>query len=339
MNAWSDMLSTGSGALTDENGQYTISALTSKSNGMVITYVVEVLSESHPYQAYSMATDRANSTPVTCDSFQINFDLPTGYDISGRVTSINEEKLPGVNISAWSKNGTTNGSATTDESGFYTITDLPIKSDYIVGAFPNDYPVQFFRFKNTEQQADLIDLSNGNYQNVNFILDKGFVIKGLIKLENQQNPAGSGINVNIWSESTSTGGDVITDANGLFEISGLDGNASDYIISVFHEGYMPAYFNENATVYQRENAQYISPSENYRNLVLITGYTIKGSVITENNIAAGGIKVEAVSIVSGGWGIAISEKQFLNNANYVITGLPPGEYQVSIYPDNYVDQS
>ncbi|KPA09378.1 PKD domain protein, partial [Candidatus Magnetomorum sp. HK-1] len=339
VNAWSDMLSTGSGTLTDENGQYMISALTSNSNAMAITYVVEVLSGSHPYQAYSMATDRANSTPVTCDSFQINFDLPKGYDIAGRVTSINEEKLAGVNVSAWSKNGNGKGSAITDESGFYTITDLSIESDYIVGAFANDYPVQFFHLKDSEQQADLINLKNGHFQNANFILDKGFVIKGLIKLENQQSPAGSGINVNIWSESTSTGGDVITDGNGMFEISGLDGNASDYLISVFYEGYMPAYYDEDGTVYQRENAQYISPSENYRNLVLITGYTIKGRVSTESNIAASGIKVEAVSIVSGGWGIAITEKQFLNNANYEISGLPPGDYQVSIYPDNYVDQS
>jgi len=342
VNAWSDLNNIGNGALTDENGNYTITGLAALSNGKPITYIVEIPSVNYPYQVYNLQSDKQYATPVLVESDNINFILKTELSISGRLLDENNLPLSGINIRAWSKTKNINQESTTDENGVYTIYGLLPESDYIVAAFPLFYPVQYYNEKTSIDQADMIDLRNGDVSGINFKLSQGAIIQGIIYKENNQTTVSSGVWVNIWSESTDTGGDVPTDSQGRYKITGLLSDVNDYKISVRYTGYLPAFYNselENTTSYRWDLAEGIAPSKQDRNLLLIKGYDIKGK-ITFNNQPIANIKVEAWSEETGSFASTTSQAVFDKNGyNYVLSGLADGNYNINIKSSNYEDES
>ncbi|KPA09814.1 hypothetical protein MHK_009983, partial [Candidatus Magnetomorum sp. HK-1] len=182
---------------------------------------------SYPYQAYSLSTTRALSSPVTINSVNIDFNLITGSHIRGRVTNNNNAMLYGVMIYAKSDITGIQSSTITNEVGQYTLSNLAYATDYIVYADSTDYPIQYYSLSDTRADAKAVNLNYGTVNNINFILDKGAVIHGNVRINDSTTSAGQGIMVNISSNSLDTGHTVPTDANGVFEIAGLDAAASD----------------------------------------------------------------------------------------------------------------
>jgi PKD repeat protein len=340
ISAWSDMLGIGNKALTNEMGDYTISGLISQSNAANITYIVECRSPDYPYQAYNTVSERHLASPVTTGRTDIDFTIKTGNDIKGTVTDAHNNVLSGVSISAWSESKKVKGEAISQSSGEYTLSNMPPASDYKIIATTVDYPVQYYNQQKLSEHAEYVDNTNGDVDHIDFILDKGGIIKGYVKLENDFTAAGAGIWVNIWSKSTSTGGDVVTDINGMYEISGLEKAVSDYKISIYHDSCMPSFYNASETVYEFQDAESVAPSPTeYRNIVLKSGFTVTGKIINAEGTAASGIKIEAFSEETNGWGEAASTDILVNDANYIIKGLIPGTYNITISPDNYISET
>ena len=333
VNAWSEELDTATGSLTDENGYYTISGLEDSM------YIVEIQPVDYPYQAYSLVTNQSLATPVTINSINIDFVLKKGVSISGKVKDTSGKLLSNILVSAWSKSTGNKAEAATNESGVYTILNLPFAADYKIAALPDDYPIMYYNNKSNEQNAAILDLRYGNIQNINFILDKGPVIKGFVYIENDETPAGSGIWVNISSDSSHTGTDIPTDSNGMFEVYGLDQNISDYVISIWNPEYMSAFYNENGTVYNYENAQRVSPSSNSRNIILRTGFNISGTVKASDNGNITKFRIEAWSEEANYWAYTETSGRNSKEINFEIKGLKQGTYELTIYPENYADMS
>ncbi len=340
VNAWSDELDSGNGGVTDETGHYKIWGLQKVNAGEAETkgYLVEIRSAKYPYQAYNRTDQKENATRVGTGAADIDFYLKTGYGISGRVTDPAGNPVSGAEIVAWSVSASAEkqGTATSDDTGAYLISDLPIGDDYIAAVYPSDYPIQYYRLTLDENAATLIDMTGGDAVDIDFVLDKGPVVRGIVYVEDtSQVPAPAGVWVNIWSDSTRTGGDVQTDGQGRYEIAGLDEDAADYIISVRHAGYMPAFYSHEATVYQWKDAAGLATSDADRNLVLKAGFSIRGKVTYIDEPVAD-IRVEAKSEEGGA---ATKTSEVLGEFNYAVTGLPPGEYSVSITPANFLDET
>jgi len=360
--AFSEELNFGNGAFTDENGYYTITALSeiSESDPITMGYVVAVHSiqynnlDENPahvwytYQAYPGVSDKLQAQPVKTDVTGIDFMLITQCQITGTVMDIYHTPVPNADVTVNSeKAGMAFSSAVTDETGKYAFTGLPPVNDYIVTVTAPDYPITYYKDQSNSAHAEKIDLSKGNVGNIDFKLDTGMVIRGIVFQDNAQTIASEGLWVNIWSKSTQTGGDVRTDINGQYQIVGLNPNANDYIISIRIDNYMPAFYRDNHdddlmndTVYLPDEAQGIAPStlqwaEN-KNLILRAGLSISGQVL-HNGLPVSGIEIEAIS--SGGWDNDISKGFLSDNHNYKLSGLPPGEYTVKIKPLNFLDDS
>ncbi len=348
VNAWSDYLKAGNDAVTDNTGHYIIQGLDEIMPGEAETkgYIIEIRSPGYMYQAYNRADKKEDAVKVTTQSTGIDFYVKTLGSISGTVMNTGGIPVPGTAVTAKSVSDSDQepGIATSDETGHYTITGLPVADDYIVGAFPSsDYPVQYYNLQPDEKTAQRIDLTYGDASDINFTLDKGGVMKGTVFTgEDGTETAPAGITVNIWSDSTGTGGDVQTDENGRYEIAGLERNTIDYVVSARHTGYVQAFYSHDHTVYKWEDAARIAPSESLdRNIILVTGFSIKGKVAYNDGPVAG-IHMEAEATGGTGWGSAVTTGEYelddeLGEFNYVITGLLPGTYNIIIQAEGFRD--
>ena len=341
VNAWSSALQAGFGAFTNGLGEYEIVGLLPEHEGAPVSYIVEVQDSPYPYQVYDNQTQRENATLVYVNTDQVDFNLQGGASISGTVTDFNGLPLSQVTVSAQSQSTEGRGAAVTDINGDYLIEGLPPASDYIVAVYPVYYPLTYYSNKSTKEEANLVDVSSAGAENIDFILQKGAIIRGYLFLETMDEPAPSGIWVNVWSESTQTGGDVPTDATGRFEITGLEADAADYVISVITPDYVPSFYAEDApnqTVHKWELAQGVQPSRTIqRNLILIKGGQLSGRV-TFNNVAIDGVYIEAWSTDIQAWRSVLSTDS-ATGPNYLIEGLLPGSYQIRFSHSQYIDVS
>jgi alpha-tubulin suppressor-like RCC1 family protein/PKD repeat protein len=341
VNAWSSALQAGFGAFTNFLGEYEIVGLLPEHEGAPVSYIVEVQDSPYPYQVYDNQNQRENATLVYVNTDHVDFNLQGGASISGTVTDFNGLPLNQVTVSAQSQSTNGRGTTVTDVNGAYLIDGLPPASDYIVAVYPVYYPLTYYSNKTTKEEANPVNVSGAGAKNIDFILQKGAIIRGHLYLETMDQPAPSGIWVNVWSESTQTGGDVPTDATGRFEITGLESNATDYIISVITPAYVPSFYAEDApnqTVHKWELAQGVPPSRSIqRNLILIKGGQLSGRV-TFNNEAIDGVYIEAWSTDTQAWRSVLSTGN-ASGPNFVIEGLLPGSYQVRFSHSQYMDDT
>jgi hypothetical protein len=323
---------------TDENGLYTLTGLDRD-----VQHYVEILATAYPYQAYNLSTTRALATKISIaeKNTDIDFILQTGSDIRGRVTNSKNVMLNGVMIYAKSTSKGIQASTMTNEAGQYTLSNMPYATDYIVYADAGNYPLQYYYLASTRNNARYVSLSKGDLNNVNFVLDKGAVIHGNVRKGDTTNSAGQGVMVNIYSDSTQTGGTVATNANGVFEIVGLNQNANDYIISIWEEGYLPAFYDgtNSTTVYNIADAKGMAPSSNYINIVLKQGHSVCGTVSAVNNSVVSSFTVELWSETTNGYAITQVSGNNLAVANYCVHNVSSGEYEAMIQASGFADQS
>jgi len=348
VNAWSEGLNKGNISSTDNSGQYTITGLErvlfqhTDSNG----YIVEIQPENYPYQAYNNVTDVNAATKVATGRHDIDFYLREGTTIGGRVENSEGQALPNVIISAWSESEPElkRSQTLTNEFGYYSCPNLSIADDYILAAFPKDYRIQYYDGQDSDTDAKRLDLRYDDLSGLNFVLNKGYVVSGNIFIEGVQ--ASKDIPVHIWSESTNTGGTVLTNIDGSFEMIGLSETANDYIISVRAEGYPPAFYRNNGdvdtmndTVYSWKSAEGILAQQWYespaRNLDLTRGYTLYGRITYKDDVVPD-IRIDAWNAEIGAKGQTVSTID--SNINYTITGLAPGTYQLKIISDHYEEK-
>jgi hypothetical protein len=322
-------------AKTDEFGHYTIIGLDN------VYQYVEIQPTAYPYQAYSLSTTKAMATPVTVNSMNIDFILMTGSYIQGTVTNSDNNPLYKVSVYLRSSQLGISSQTLTDESGQYTLTNLPFATDYVLYADAIDYPIQFYDRVKTSASASHVNLSYGSVGGIDFVLDKGAVIHGNVYIDSLQNEARSGIMVNIFSESSQTGNSVPTDTNGRFEIAGLLADASDYIISILNEQYIHAFYNSNypnTTTYKLAEAEGVSPDDTDRNLLLKKGYVVSGSVSASDASIVENFTIELYSEDSGGFGITNVTDNNLINAPYRVHNIIGGTYSIDIQASGYVSQ-
>lgn len=346
VNARSDELNVENGALTDENGEYTITGLTIVSDNEVLTkgYIVDIIENNYPYQAYPEKSSIDNAVKITANqSTNIDFNLKQSANISGQVMDIYQNPVPDVQVTAYSKSFPANkqGSTYSDANGMYTLSALPFAQDYIVASFSAYFPDQYYDQKPKEEMSDakLVSLAYGNVSGIDFVLDEGAIIKGTVKInENNSIIPAQNIWVDIHSQSQQDkGGLVMTDQNGYYEMTGLDDTISDYIIKVKLTGYQPAYYHPTAadtTVYLWNEAEGVAPStDTDRDLLIVKGFSIKG-IVTFQGDPVKGLQVIAYSEI-GGNGSAITTENV--NENFEIIGLPNGTYSVFVSSTNYAD--
>ena len=335
--AWSTDMNCDNFSTTNGNGQYTITGLiaVSETDAPTKGYILELQSAGYPYQVYDNQTDIEQATRIETGRQDINFQLYTDRKLSGRITDINQSPLAEAFIQIKSAEADILAQTYSNENGNYTFSHLPVASDYLVYAYVQNYPLQYYQNVAKSDLALPVNLFGDHADNIDFIMDKGPVIKGQVTYLDTGLPVEEGIWVNISSEKTNSGGDVPTDENGHYEITGLDPDINDYVVSIWHQDYVNVFYSSSGSVYQYTRATPIAPSDDNRNLSLTSGFCIKGE-ISYLQATIEGIQVWADGPTSG---TTMSLSKTVNDSNYEICGLSPGRYEVNILSDQYLDHT
>jgi PKD repeat protein len=341
VNAWSDLFDMGNGAFTDTNGDYQIKCLRAGSIPGTITYRVEVNPKDYPALIYNQAKQPQDAKMVPVESQDIDFIFQKGLSIGGKVVDENGYALSGIPVHAWSESFdlTAYGQTITDNAGKYTIANLPHQPDYRVAVYPLYYPIQYYPASHTLENAAFVDLQKQNRTNIDFHLIAGATIRGIVYNQKEGTPAPMGLIVNIWSDSTQTGGEIAIDANGRFEMTGLRSGICDYIISINQPPFIPAYYAESESLdweHSWENTTPVCPSEsNVRKIILIPGYDYKGRIIFNNDAVAGAL-IQAWSSGSGIWAETNSTSASeATEHNFILSGLAAGTYEIKVLADGF----
>jgi PKD repeat protein len=345
VNAWSDTLKLGGNAITDSQGHYKISGLTSVSSMDAENkgYVVEIQPNGYMYQLFDQTTIREDAQLVETGRSDINFKLITTASVSGTVTDLSGSPIENARVRIYAQSNPTGNQAetTTDADGTYKLDALPIGSDYILLVEAQGYPIYYYDSQMSVDDATTLDLRWGPLQAKDMQLDKGPVIQGQIHDLVFGIPALEGTPVNIRSDILGIVKSTKTFGDGYFQFTGLDDSVSDYIISVVVDDYLPAYYRDNQngketddTVYNYSEALFVSAlpenSAPQCHLVLLKGVSIKGLVSYQGNPVSGAI-VEAQSDNGSLKTITTDGTE----TNYTITGLLSGLYQITVTSDQY----
>jgi VCBS repeat-containing protein len=333
VHAWSPNLRIGSSTTTDSSGAYVLKNLAPVSEIDAATegYLVEIISDDYVYQSVSsVASNRSD----------VDFQLANQVAINGQITDIYGEPIANVLIQAvsshdpWHKTA----SAASDHSGNYTLILTPAP-DYVISASKSNYIVQYYNQADTSENATAVNACTITDTQIDFQLNSGAFIQGDIFVGTKTTKAPEGVLVTIRSDITNFVGQCKTDALGHYVMWGLDDAISDYQIKAQFNDNMPVYYADNGdtdidndSVYNRKYAGSVQPSEINRNLILLPGYRIRGQIM-DDHVPVYGIKVDAFSEITGGWGRMFS--QDMGAYQYEISGLPPGIYTVNVSGKDY----
>jgi len=341
VNAWSDLFDMGNGAFTDANGVYQIQCLRAGSKAGEITYQVEINPKDYPALIYNQVSAPEHAEMVRVDSQNIDFILKKGLSIQGNVIDENGYALPGIPVHAWSESSerTAYGQTITDNDGKYIIENLPHLADYRVAVYPLYYPIQYYPDAHSLANASFVDLKVQNAQHIDFQLTTGATIRGIVYNQEEGITGPMGLIVNIWSDTTQTGGEIAIDANGRFEMTGLVSDCCDYIISINQPPFIPAYYGKTDHPdweHSWEDTTPVCPSETeVREIILMPGYYFKGRVVYNNETVSGAL-IQAWSSGSGIWAETESTYESTEH-NFELNGLASGTYEIIVHAEGFAD--
>ncbi len=217
-------------ATTNSNGEYTISGLPAES------YTVQFDEPAHYVsQYYKNATVPEGAEPVTLTTGAategINASLTPGATISGDVSQEDNTPAAAVTVTALSTDGSTSGTATTDQNGAYRITGLPAGS-YTVEFEPTtqNYVSQYYPSGSSAKGATAVTLATGQaIEGIGVTLQTGATIAGTIEQTGTKRPL-AGINVYAYQTcaSISVG---TTNTEGDYTVQGLAAGSYHVVIN------------------------------------------------------------------------------------------------------------
>ena len=345
VNAWSDSLKVGGYAFTDSQGHYKISGLTpvSSIDSETKGYIVEVQPNGYLHQLFDQTTIRDDAKPIETGRTDINFTLISRASVSGSINTLSGSPIENAVVRIYAQSDPTGiqSETVTDEYGNYAFSSLLVRSDYILQVNADGYPTHYYNNQLSAEDAALLDLQWGSLQTIDIALDKGLVIQGQVHDLVFGTPVQVGTAVSIRSDSLGIVKSTLTYGDGFYQFSGLDDTVSDYIISVIVDGYLPAYFRDNQngeisddTVYTYASASSVSAfpesSAPQCHIVLLKGVSIKGLVSYQGSPVEDAIV--QVKSDNGTWKTSTTNGM---DANYTITGLLSGTYQIVVTSDQY----
>jgi len=321
-----DIVDGGYGTCTDESGNYTLVGLPLGTYDIVAG---RDFCEPHPYVEAIITSVLIDENAPDVGGY--DFALTLGGSISGSVTAVGGG-LIGDNIDLAACLIAVEGmcwGTSAQSDGTYTITGMPT-GNYIVNAYqyPEGYWIGeiFDNTQNWDAYTPVPVTAGLETPDINFTLELGGAITGVVV-----DGAGAPIPwiwVEAYQESIDAWSWAQTDATGTYRILGLPGG--DYRVYInSQDGWVGQDFPGNPVA--------VSPGYDTYDVdfTLVVGGTISGTVtavgggIIEENIdvAACLIAVEGIC-----WGTSVQE-----DGNYVISGLPAGEYEINVYqyPEGY----
>lgn len=325
----SSLISAG-GSSTDESGAYSITSLASGS------YTLEFQASGHLAKWWDNAATASDATFLSvaagASATNKNAVLATGATISGTVTNAAGTGIDGARVTAYLESADSSspewkGSASTDESGAYSIGELAA-GDYTLEFSASGHLSEWWGNVASSDLATYFAVSTGTATVKDAALATGATISGTVT-----NAAGAAIEgawIYAYSESENPSnptfvGNAYSDESGAYSIGEL--SAGRYTLQFSASGHVPQWWGNAAS---SDSAAYFALGAGdltIKDAALTTGATISGTV---TNAAGAGIKgahVTAYTKSTGdSWLTSAGESSTDKSGAYSITALAPGSY-------------
>lgn len=220
----------------------------------------------------------------------------------------------------------------TDQNGNYAITVWP-SDGYRVGILGyGGFRTVFYENAATWEDATPVNADNGPVTGIDLTVTTGPGISGVLYGLKK----GETAYIDAWSESTwSWGSTTVTGANSdnTFKIRGLE-DASDYKISVWADGYVSGYVDENGKPGPYENAAEFATGNTDVRIYLDKGKTISGEL---KGLTAGVVAWVDTWSESTGTGDFVEVSTQDGKARFELSGLAAADdYRIHVHAEGYV---
>ncbi len=329
---------------TNEAGEYIASVRPG-------SYYVAVEARGYHKEFYDAARDPRNATLVKVVENQhtsgIDFKLDPLSSISGTVLDQNTKApIAGAVVFAFpEKPGNTTPPnpagakfpliGKTDSLGQYKITNVP-SGKFFVLAEARGYLNEFWQEAADAAQAKPVEVpESGEVSNIDFTLEKGGAISGLVVSASDGSPIG-GAQVLAWSNAGAAPARVETARDGKYRIGGL--RAGEYLVYVEAKGFKPQFFEgadtrDKATPVKVEAASETSGINFKLEKLDARRGAIAGVVVSEaDGNPIGNTLVLALPVQAGPPALGFAD----NLGSYEIKGLAPGKYIVLAAAPHFV---
>ncbi|MBN2238494.1 MAG: carboxypeptidase regulatory-like domain-containing protein [Dehalococcoidales bacterium] len=327
-------------AMTDQDGVYVIRV----TPGDYRVRAAPASSDQHyagEFYNNTLNFNEATSVTVTLqtDTPNINFQLEPGGSISGTVISQDTQLgIGGVSVTGDQQDGVGFGIAVTDGDGNYITYGLPYGS-YVVQSpstfrfLANDanYVIEYYNEKKYNEPYDIvtIDAQNPDSVNIDFSLEEGSSISGIVYQVDGQTPIqGAWVNVHDYFTGDYLG-NATTQADGSYVFHGLP--TGQYRLNAYFTGYVREFWQETPLHHMAAPLQVNAPNDvTDINFTLELGGSISGT-ITDNATGQplGGIDVGIIKFDTlMGWQQCYGTTLTNPDGTYTIADVPAGQYAV-----------
>ncbi len=314
---------------TGLDGSYTVNTLPT-GNYRIYFDTHSITGYASQWHNNKSIIDNADLVPVVAANTisGINAVLATLGFISGKVTNSDGQGIYNVYVGACNSNSSSCSASVTAPDGSYTIKGLPTDS-YSVYFNPDGsaYFGQWYNNKSSQSSADKVSVIVPNTTaGINAVLASPGVISGKVV-----NAAGTGIaNVNIalYGSTDNYIASAVTDQDGNYKASYLNGNYKIQVIPPTNSGYLSQWYNNKNDQSSADLVSVSTSNTTIVNPVLTTGGIISGKI---SNAGGNGLPNVAVIVFAANGAITFSVST-AQDGTYLITGLPSGNYKIKFVP-------
>ena len=269
VDAWSHTTSSGSGASTDSEGNFSIhveppsgmNAMYYEMDTWTPNYVIPEpvlvkveasgMTGVYKIKAESSMGITEDQGPKPGDPIDVsvtptvNFILSQGNTISGRVVDATGEGIPWIWVDIHDRSHTKFFGANTDGDGFYEASVEPGYYVAVVWGNSENLRDTWYNQSIDGNNATLIDATSESKEGINFRMSAGVTINGTIT-----GGTSGDVFISVWSQRTASWGgkNVPLDASGTteFTISGLR-EANDYRLEWSSDSYTSGFYGGDLT--------------------------------------------------------------------------------------------
>ncbi len=318
-------------AYTDADGNYVVRGIPSGVCKVeFLDYSNGYLSEWYSDKANLDAADAIEVVaPETVSG--VNAELAKGGSISGNVTNTSGEPLQDIWIDVYD--------TASDSWINYTSTDA--SGNYVVDGIPSGYfKVQFYDYNygylgewyNDKPDLDSADpiavTAPEDVSGINAQLAMGGSISGTVT-----NTSGSPIdNISVYVYDAATGDYVLssyTEADGSYVVSGVPTGNYKVQFRDHHQGYLTEWYNDKPDLDSADPIAVTAPDDvSGINAQLAMGGSISGKVTDQDGNPIENVEINIYNAATVSY---ITYSYTDSSGNYVVSGIPSGEYKVRFY--------
>ncbi|MGD9099759.1 MAG: carboxypeptidase regulatory-like domain-containing protein, partial [Anaerolineae bacterium] len=315
---------------TNASGVYRLGSLTTGSYKLSFRDGNEV----YILEYYDDKPDKDSADPITVTAGMtttINAQLSLGGAIDGTVTAEDGgAPLNNIGVEVYDvSTGDYAGYGNTNASGAYRIGSLASGNYRVVFYDPADvYLTEYYDDKFNSNDADPVPVTAGMTTTINAQLARAGVISGVVTAEGSGLPL-SDIDVDVYVASSGNWlKDEMTDASGVYRISGLA--SGDYKLRFLdtNQIYLTEYYDDKPTKDSADLVTVAVGMTTTANAQLVLGGVVNGVVTAEGSGAAlDNIDVNVHDASSGDY---VADGETDASGAYRISRIPTGSYKLYI---------